>query len=239
MAKVGKINGGEATRTLLPQISKKELPGYVKHLQDCNIGVSAKYTGVHRLKPVQKEYNREKVDIIKKQEKDIKDFPFIISKENYIMDGHHRWVAFSEINEKYPVRVVQVNLPITELIRKTKGYVGSEIKNIKENRIRLRGLITEYGNEIPLSAAVKNIDRQIEDLKKQKQAILELRVPINKLIRKWDKFVQLSDRQLNNEKWQRFKKELDRETKQIENQLINAGLIVPGENLTWDLVKIK
>lgn len=239
MAKVRKINGGEASRTLLPQITIKELAGYVRHLQDCGIGVSAKYTGVHRLKPVQKEYNRTKVDEFKQNENDIKGQPLIISKESYIMDGHHRWVALSELDEKYPIRVVQVNLPIAELIKKTRDYSGSSIKTVKEARIRLRGLVTEYGNEIPLTEAVKNIDRQIEDLKKQKQDILELRVPINKVVRKWDKFTRLSDRQMKNEKWQKFEKEMKRETTMLEEKLAKTGLIGPGERLTWDLVKIK
>jgi len=182
MTKLGKITDGEASRNLLPQISLKELAGYVRHLQDCGIGVSAKYTGVHRLKPVQKEYNRQKVDELKLKENDIKATPLIVSKENYIMDGHHRWVALSELDEKYPLRIIQVNLPIAELIKKTRAYSGSSIKTVKEARIRLRGLITEYGNEIPLTEAVKNIDRQIEDLKKQRQDILELRVPLNKIV---------------------------------------------------------
>jgi len=239
MAKIGRINNGEASRTLLPQISLKELAGYVRHLQDCGIDVAAKYTGVHRLRPVQKEYNRKKVDELKKVENDIKSQPLIVSKENYIMDGHHRWIALSELNEKYPIRVVQVNLPITELVKRTRDYSGSSIKTVKEARIRLKGLITEYGNEIPLNKAVKNIDRQIEDLKQQKKNIMELRVPINRVIRRWNKFSKLSDRQMKNEKWKKFKADLIKETQKLEDKLINAGLISRGDNITWDLAEIK
>ena len=239
MTAIAKIENGAATRSILPQIPKKELSAYVNYLKDNGIDVSAKYIGVQHLKPVQKEYNKQKVEELKQKENEIKNLPFIVSKENYIMDGHHRWVAFSELDEKYPVRIIQVQLPLTELIKYSRKYSGSSAKTVKEEKIKLRRLLPEQVNELSLTEAIRTVDKQIEDLKQKKQQLVELRVPVNKLIRKADRLTTISNRQMKNKKWKIFEEEVKKDIQLIEKKLQELGLVNKFDHLDWSLLKVK
>jgi len=56
------------------------------------------------------------------------DMGNIVSNDNYIMDGHHRWAAISLISPKAQVKVTKIDLPggalVTTLNLYTKGKLG-------------------------------------------------------------------------------------------------------------------
>ncbi len=145
----------------------------------------------------------------------------------------------NEVDEKHPVRIIQIQLPIAELIKTARSYSGSSTKTIREGRIKLSGLLKEDVYEIPLTEAIRDIDRQIDELKKMKQDIIGVRVPLNKLIRTADKLSSLSDRQMKNDKWKKARKEFDRQTQVMEKKLGDLGLIGKGQFIAWDLLEIK
>jgi ParB-like chromosome segregation protein Spo0J len=72
-----------------------------------------------RLKPSQNEINRQ---IVKKVVKSMKarpdkvQPPIVISKDNYVVDGHHRWAAQKVLNPKKKIRVVKMNVPINDAL---------------------------------------------------------------------------------------------------------------------------
>ncbi len=47
---------------------------------------------------------------------------FIVSGDNYILDGHHRYLASTVIDPKMKVNVVKVDLPIKQLLPLTLAY---------------------------------------------------------------------------------------------------------------------
>jgi hypothetical protein len=61
------------------------------------------------------------------------DLGNIVSKDNYIMDGHHRWAAISLIDPSAQVQVTQLDLPggplVTTLNLYTKGKLGIDNGN--------------------------------------------------------------------------------------------------------------
>ena len=61
------------------------------------------------------------------------DLGNIVSKDNYIMDGHHRWAAISLIDPSAQVQVTQLDLPggplVTPLNLYTKGKLGIDNGN--------------------------------------------------------------------------------------------------------------
>lgn len=59
------------------------------------------------LTPTQKNFNQEKVD--KMKEGGWGDKPIISSKDNYVVDGHHRWLAAHQAGKKIKSRVIDMN----------------------------------------------------------------------------------------------------------------------------------
>lgn len=113
------------SRALMPQIGKDIKSNLTKN------GVPFKEIKVHPndLKSTQSEFDLDKVRLMMlepfKPQTDI-----IISNDNYILDGHHRWlVAF---NKNKRIAVLQVDLPILELMRLTKSFETTEYRPLVE-----------------------------------------------------------------------------------------------------------
>lgn len=113
------------SRTLMPQVGKDIKTNLEKN------GVPFKEVKVHPndLKSTQSEFDLDKVRLMMlepfKPQTDI-----IVSNDNYILDGHHRWlVAF---NKDKRITVLQVDLPILELMRLTKSFETTEYRPIVE-----------------------------------------------------------------------------------------------------------
>jgi hypothetical protein len=90
-------------------------------------GVSSKPDKVQvaDLKPIQKELNMEKVDGMmqaKSQEYLAFGKPAIISQDNYLVDGHHRWWAVRMIDEDASFGVIRVDMPIRDLLDLAHDY---------------------------------------------------------------------------------------------------------------------
>ena len=88
---------------------------------------------VGNLKPAQTEIIKEKafgmaIGMLMKGQWDGLDLGSIISKDNYIMDGHHRWAAVSLIDPKAKLQGTVIDLPggplVTALNLMTVGKLG-------------------------------------------------------------------------------------------------------------------
>lgn len=113
------------SRALMPQIGKDIKSNLEKN------DVPFKEVKMHpnNLKSTQSEFDLDKVRLMMlepfKPQTDI-----IVSNDNYILDGHHRWlVAF---NKDKKITVLQVDLPILELMRLTKSFETTEYRTIVE-----------------------------------------------------------------------------------------------------------
>ena len=88
---------------------------------------------VGALKPAQTELIKEKafgmvIDFVLRDKWQNADLGNIVSRDNYIMDGHHRWAAISLINPAAKANVTQIDLPgqalVTTLNLITVGGMG-------------------------------------------------------------------------------------------------------------------
>ena len=67
------------------------------------------------LKPSQNEINGEIVDkIIKAKKKHYN--PLVVSEDNFIVDGHHRWAAAKKTKPNKPVPVMVIKEPINDAL---------------------------------------------------------------------------------------------------------------------------
>ena len=132
--------GLKIPRTQLPQIKSTDVPEFMQWLETQGVA-SENITDFDpkKLTPIQKEINLDKVaGMVAKKGLDslANDKPVMISSDNHLIDGHHRWYAL--IDSDYPtINVVQIDMPADELISTMKGWDKTGYKDI-----------TSEGNEI-------------------------------------------------------------------------------------------
>jgi len=77
-------------RSKMPQIEKSDYKAYIKHMKDAGITQKQVRVDPKKLKPIQSEFAELGVIIsIRKND----DKPILISNDNYVIDGNHRWLA--------------------------------------------------------------------------------------------------------------------------------------------------
>ena len=78
----------------MPQVNKKDLKPAISKLLKAGLKVSKGMISPMNLHPSQEDIHRAKVDSIISKSDPYTIKPIIISSDNYIVDGHHRWIAF-------------------------------------------------------------------------------------------------------------------------------------------------
>jgi ParB-like chromosome segregation protein Spo0J len=70
------------------------------------------------LKPSQKEISRERIDDLIENENILKKVlvPLVISSDNYVVDGHHRWAAYRLKKPNKTLPVVEIGAPIKDVL---------------------------------------------------------------------------------------------------------------------------
>ena len=107
---------------------------FVQHLNDAGIGVTQETERADYLKASQNELNGGKVAgmvaaIESGKNTAIRDEPIFCSRDNYIVDGHHRWAACVGVGTREgsgPVKmnVLRVDMPIIELLKASNNFAG-------------------------------------------------------------------------------------------------------------------
>lgn len=124
-------------RADMPQVHRDHYPELIKYLADHGNTFQHGNISAGKLKPVQSEFSDAGVekmmqtggrpsDSIDKDQK-----PLIVSSDNYIIDGHHRWLAAYNLGEKVPI--MRSSLPITQLFQLIKDFKHTTYKDIHEN----------------------------------------------------------------------------------------------------------
>lgn len=98
-------------RATLPQV--RDYNEFLSHMNLIGVDYNVGRMNADKLKATQLDgFDAEKVEALKK-EKDVD--PIIVSSDDFILDGHHRWLARKELGKSVPV--YKIALPILELIR--------------------------------------------------------------------------------------------------------------------------
>jgi hypothetical protein len=122
------------SRALMPQIKSEQVPNFLKHLTKNDVIFTTKKLPVKDLKATQSEFDMTKVDQLIGQRSNNK---IIVSNDGYIMDGHHRWLADYNTNKESKINAIVVDLPILELLRVAKEFVGVEYRPLTETLARI------------------------------------------------------------------------------------------------------
>lgn len=101
---------------------------------DDKVKISDTTTKVGSLKPIQKQiyFDKSIAKVAKFGVSDslsfMKTTSFIVSKDNYIIDGHHRFLTAMLIDPNMKVHTLKVDLPISKLLPATLAY-GDAVGN--------------------------------------------------------------------------------------------------------------
>lgn len=162
------VSGEGEKRNQLPQIPKKKIPEFIRYVQTLsypenrnpsraavqsggnqyNVGmtsdvaVSVNKLPVKYLKPIQGEFNADKVKQMMQNIDSFKNDVFITDEDDKIFDGHHRWAALKQTNPNQQVRAIRVGIPIGDLVQAAHDFGGSFSKGISEI-IKLKDLINK------------------------------------------------------------------------------------------------
>jgi len=123
-------------RADMPQVHRDHYPELIQYLADHGNTFTKQEVHATELKPVQSEFSDEGVRKMMKtggrpsdsKGKDKK--PLIVSADNYIVDGHHRWLAAYNLDEMVPI--MRSTLPIKTLFQLVKDFRHTTYKDIHE-----------------------------------------------------------------------------------------------------------
>ena len=122
------------SRAELPQIKSTDMSNFRKWLEtEKGVESFESKMEVGELSPIQKEINLEKTDSMKtKHEAGTIDLisgkPVMVSNDEYIIDGHHRWYALRELDEEIEMETINIDLSVQELLSVVQEYPNVEYK---------------------------------------------------------------------------------------------------------------
>jgi len=114
-------------RSEMPQVKAIHRGALIQYLRKDGIDYNKELISPSLLKPSQAEFSPEKVQAAKDYTGGQRSI--LISSDNYIVDGHHQYLAQKD-NEK--IDVIRFHSPILGLIDKVKSFPSAEIS--KENQ---------------------------------------------------------------------------------------------------------
>lgn len=120
------------SRDKLPQIPKGLIPEFIRFCRENKVGADIKAIPVGELSPIQSHINREKVEKIK-ADSNGEVQPILVSNDGKILDGHHRWIAWKELNPNGKMPCIVFDCPIVELVKLGHTFDGSFTKSVSEN----------------------------------------------------------------------------------------------------------
>jgi len=118
-------------RVKMPQVASKHFPELLQWLERRGVKISNEMVKASSIKAIQKEFSDQGIaKSILKTAEGAKAKPLILSKDNFIIDGHHRWLATVNTfpNKKLPV--VRVNVSGKELLKMVSQFPKTTFKDI-------------------------------------------------------------------------------------------------------------
>lgn len=110
-------------REQMPQIPGDKLHDFVDWARGQGVAVQPDNIPATQLSPTQKEFRQSRVDAI--PETKLSE-PILVSGDDYILDGTHRWVKHWQRNKLNLVPVLKIGLPITDALALAKRYPNAK-----------------------------------------------------------------------------------------------------------------
>lgn len=110
-------------RAQMPQIRAEHRGAMVNFLNARGVAHQEVEVNPDDLKPTQREFSISKVQQAIEHEGGNR--AILISSDNYVLDGHHQWLAAAEAGE--PVRAIRLNAPIKQLVKTVHEFPSATV----------------------------------------------------------------------------------------------------------------
>tara|TARA_R110000782_G_scaffold132706_2_gene224861 strand:- start:83 stop:520 length:438 start_codon:yes stop_codon:yes gene_type:complete len=120
-------------RKEMPQINSADVNDFILYLKTLGVSATSEKLDPKKLTATQNQFHKEKIQnlIDKIEDGNFSKSRIIVSKDNYVMDGHHRWLA--HLNLGMPILVNKIDAPAKKLLELMKDYPKSYTKKLYEN----------------------------------------------------------------------------------------------------------
>lgn len=104
----------------MPQIPRQVKQDFLDELRQRGVGVKSETVDARSLRPTQENYNPAQLQVVRDQWGDAKANPIVVSSDDRVLDGHHRWAVAAQRGEY--LQVVRVDLPMDELLDLARDF---------------------------------------------------------------------------------------------------------------------
>ena len=158
-------------RVEMPQIHKDDYNEFIDYLKDNGAEFTKQTMPAKQLKATQGEFSDKGVmKQVDKQMRGEPRKPVIASKDNFIIDGHHRWLVAWNTGDT--LEVFKVNIDADELLKLVKNFPKTTYKDIyteelydfdKDEPMKSTVAIPGYGT-MSIDGLMKNLVQSITEL---------------------------------------------------------------------------
>jgi len=142
-------------RSKMPQIAENHVKDFIKYLKGLGFDSKKSKVPVDKMKATQKEIKAEKAEGISQAILDgkFKGGPAILmSSDNHILDGHHRWAGglLAKVRKGIDVvmNVIKVNLPIKKLLEIARSFDKVEFKDLNDKPTTKRASMNRIATDL-------------------------------------------------------------------------------------------
>lgn len=128
----------DIARSRMPQISHDKRDQFFSYLKEKGIKHETVKVTPRELLPTQKNFSKDIVaNLMAKKPK--LNAP-MVSSDNYILDGHHRWLADYNTDKNGAMRVIRIDLPINELLKAARGFEGVKYRTLEQSKKGIKSI---------------------------------------------------------------------------------------------------
>ena len=124
----------------MPQVHKRHYPELFKYLADNGGKMIKGSVAATSLKAVQSEFSDDGIEKMMRNggiTGDGTKKPLLVSSDNYIIDGHHRWLA--AWNQKETVPIIKISIPVNELLQLVQDFKHTTYRSIYNENMSITG----------------------------------------------------------------------------------------------------
>ena len=172
------------SRSKMPQVDTQNLSKAMDMVSD-KAKITKGTISAGKLKKSQKELHQDKVEgIAKKFTSPDKFKPLVISKDNHIVDGHHRWgAAIYKWGEDVKIPIIRINLPILQAIKLYKEIALKLNQPVKETIKKVGDKYAVYpkrgGDRLGTHDTKSAAEKQLTAIEISKHKNEDINIPIN------------------------------------------------------------